>query len=315
MQKQHYLQVLKFIISLFLLGLLFWLARGNFSKIAQLFKSANLGFFSLALAAMFVGTVFAACRLKLILSAHNNIFNLKDLFNLTLIGHFFNNFMPTSLGGDLVKAHYISQKNNQRVVAYTSALIDRVIGLFSVTIIASLALLIMRKQIEHAFIVWAVAILLLGCILFSVIIFRKDFLRTIARHSQASRLMQQLKIDSLIKKIYQVVAVYAERGRIIAIPVIISVLAQGFIFISVYFLSKSLLVELSFARVLLVMPVIFVLCMLPISVNGLGVREWGFMLFFSPSIGRPAALSLSLLYLGEFLVLSLIGGIVYLLRR
>jgi hypothetical protein len=62
------------------------------------------------------------------------------------------------------------------------------------------------------------------------------------------------------------------------------------------------------------MPIIAVLCMLPITMNGLGIREWGFVFFFNSDIGEVGAVSLSLLYLALFLLTGLIGGIVYLIR-
>ncbi|NIR06237.1 MAG: UPF0104 family protein, partial [Candidatus Aminicenantes bacterium] len=52
---------------------------------------------------------FLAWRLKILLAAHASGFSVKDIFLLNLIGYFFTNFMPTSVGGDLVKGYYISQ--------------------------------------------------------------------------------------------------------------------------------------------------------------------------------------------------------------
>ena len=86
-------------------------------------------------------------------------------------------------------------------------------------------------------------------------------------------------------------------------------------FFSIYLLSVSLSTHISFGKILLVMPVIFVLCMIPVTMNGLGLREWAFVLFLGPNVGEAAAFSLSLLYLAMFLLISLIGGIVYLFWR
>jgi len=307
--------ILRILISLSLLALLFWLARDNFTKIRQLISSVNIVVFALAFLIFILGVVLLAWRLQVILAGQDAFLSLRDLFPLTLIGYFFTNFMPTSVGGDLVKAHYISKKNNRRLSAYTSVFVDRVIGMFSVALIASIALLITREGIGHRFIFWSIIFLLGSCSLFALSLFQKNLLKKISSTLGLVRLAQTLRIDLPIKKAYNALTIYTTRKDLIAKALILSVVAQFITFGAIFFLAKSLMVCLPFARILLVMPVIFVLCMLPVTMNGLGLREWGFVLFLAPTIGEAAALSLSLLYLAVFLLASLIGGIIYLFWR
>jgi len=303
------------LISLFLLALLFWLARENFAKIWQLLSSINIAVFGLAFLIFMLGVVLMAWRLQVILAGQDVFLSLKDLFPLTLIGYFFTNFMPTSVGGDLVKAHYISKTNNRRLSAYTSVFVDRVIGMFSVALIATIALLITRETLGHRFIFWSIIFLLGSCFLFALSLFQKTLLKKISSALGLIRLTRFLKIDAPIKKAYNALTIYTSRKDLIAKALVLSVVAQFITFGAIFFLAKSLMIYVSFARILLVMPVIFVLCMLPVTMNGLGLREWGFVLFFAPAIGEAAALSLSLLYLAVFLLASLAGGIIYLFWR
>lgn len=315
MGKPNLSSILRILISLFLLALLLWLARDNFTKIWQLISSINIAVFALAFLIFMLGVVLMAWRLQVILAGQDAFLFLRDLFPLTLIGYFFTNFMPTSVGGDLVKAHYISKKNSRRLSAYTSVFVDRVIGMFSVALIATIALLITREVTGHRFIFWSIIFLLGSCSLFALSLFQKSLLKKISSALGLMRLAQLLSIDLPIKKAYGALAIYTTRKDLIAKALVLSVVAQFIAFGAIFFLAKSLMVYLSFARILLVMPVIFVLCMLPVTMNGLGLREWGFVLFLAPAIGEAAALSLSLLYLAIFLLASLIGGIIYLFWR
>lgn len=315
MNKPKLLIILRIFVSLFLLALLLWLARENFAKICRLLSSLNLPIFMLAFLIYISSTFLMSWRLKIVLAVQDVFFAIKDLFPLTLIGLFFTNFMPTSVGGDLIKGYYISKKSGGRLSAYTSVFIDRLIGMFSIALIAGVALVLVRKNIEHKFIIWTIVLLLLCCVAFALSIFYKKPLKRIAEVTGVMRLLQILRLEAPIKKTYAVLNIYANHKTLIAKTIILSAVVQFIGFFSIFLLSRSLLVFVPFGKILLVMPVIFILCMLPVTMNGLGLREWGFVFFFSASIGNVAALSLSLLYLAMFLLTSLIGGIIYLFWR
>lgn len=313
MPKKNKLSILlRMFFSLALLGLLLYLGRENFGKILALLKSTDIIIFSLAFLIFMISVVFTAWRLEVVLSGQDVFLSLNKLFPLTLIGYFFTNFMPTTVGGDLVKGHYISKINQRKLSAYTSVFIDRVLGMFSVALIATVALLVINTGIKHKFIFWAIAFIFISCCLFAVSLFCKDLLRKLGKLTGITRLTKRLKIDSSIKKAYAALTIYTTRKDLVLKGILLSALAQIAVFVSIFFLAKSLSVHLPLGNILLVMPVIFVLCILPITMNGLGLREWAFVFFFSPYIGSAAALSLSLLYLAMFLLSSLIGGIIYL---
>lgn len=307
--------MLRIVVSIGLFILLLWLFRENFTRITHLLKSVNIFIFGGAFLVFISGILFMAVRLKVALRPQELFVSIRELFPLTLIGYFFANFMPTSIGGDVVKGYYISKKNKKRLSTYTSVLMDRIIGMFSAVLIASLGLAMIGKEIEHRFIIWAIALLLMGCAIVAVSLFWKKFLSKISKLAGITRLLQALKLEPPVKKVYQTLRIYARHKRLILKMLALSMLTQFLCFSSVFLLAKSLGASVPFAKVMLAMPLIFVLSMLPVTINGLGLREWSFVLFFSQNIGEAAALSLSLLYLAVFLLISLIGGVIYLFWR
>lgn len=315
MNKSRVSSILRISFSLFLLALLLGLSRENLIKIWQLLSSVNVAIFSLAFLLFLSTTPFMAWRLKIILDAQGSCFAIRDLLFLTLIGYFFTNFMPTSIGGDLVKGYYISQKIKSKVLSYTSIIVDRIVGMFSLALIAGIATVIMRSQIEYNFIFWVVSLLLLACSGFILLFFNERLLKKVNDCLGLLNFFQRLKLDSLVKNIYDTITLYKNHKKKLLKTFTLSLAAHFITFLTIYFLSMSLSVHIPFGKILLIMPVIVVLCMLPITMNGLGLREWSFVLFFRSIIGNVAALSLSLLYLAMFLLISLTGGIVYLFRR
>ena len=315
MQRHKLFLFLRIVVSLSLLGLLLWFTRENLSKIGQLLRSVNISLFIFAFVMFLFSIVFMAWRLKIILAGDRVLFSIKETFGLTLIGYFFTNFMPTTVGGDIVKGYFLSRKNKKRLSAYTSVFMDRTIGMFSVVLIANIALLMMRGEIEHGFIIWVILSLLVFCVIFALSLFQQKLLQRIAHGTGASRILQAIKLESPVKRAYQTLKGHANNKGLILKTLALSLSAQLICFYAVYLLSQSLSAYIPFAKITLLMPIIIVLCILPVSMNGLGLREWSFVFFFSPYVGEPAALSLALLYLAMFLFTSLMGGIIYLFWR
>lgn len=315
MNKPKLTSILRISLSLFLLALLLWLSKKNFAKIWQLLRQVNISKFSLAFLLYIISNIFIAWRLKIVLSAQKIFLNIKELFSLTFIGYFFTNLMPTSVGGDLVKAYFIAKENKSKVASYTSVFVDRILGLFSLVFIAGIALLVTRRDIQHSFIFWTVGLLFLLCIIFILFVNNRNLFKRFGDYLGILRLLRFLKVDAQIKKAYDSISAYKNQKKRLFQALIVSLVAQFILFSAVFILSSSLSVYIPFGKVLLLMPIIFVICMLPVTMNGLGLREWSFVLFFSPYAGEAAALSFSLLFLAMFLLSSLIGGINYLFRR
>src|SRR5690606_24870870 len=91
----------------------------------------------------------------------------------TWIGLFFNNVVPGQTGGDLVKALYVMKRcHGERVAAMMSVVVDRVMGLASLSLLAAVAVLFYLDRQEFASLavaLWGVlgAVVLLGCLAFS----------------------------------------------------------------------------------------------------------------------------------------------------
>ncbi|MFH1045964.1 MAG: lysylphosphatidylglycerol synthase transmembrane domain-containing protein [Candidatus Omnitrophota bacterium] len=316
MKNPKLLLILRLAVSLFLLLLLFWLAREHLGKIGELLKNVNLGYYVLGLL-FFVLTIVILCwRLQILLSVQGcNVFSFQDIFSLNLIGYFFTNFMPTSIGGDLVKGFFIAQKINNKTLAYATIFIDRVVGTLSLALIAASALVATHKEIEYPFIFWAVGFLLFISLVVITFLLNKRLSQQISNRFGLKHLLRILKIDALAKKAYEAMHIYAHYKRQMLMAFLISLAAHFITFTSVLFLALSLGAHTPYVKILLAVPVISILCMLPITLNGLGLREWAFVFFFRTDIGEPAALSLSLLLLSLFLLVSVFGGIVYLLKK
>jgi len=305
--NKKFSMLLRIFVSIGLLFLLFWLMRGQIGDIWATIRSADMKFIYMALALFVANVSMLSYRMKIIFRGEDVIISFKESLQLTFIGYFFNNFMPTAVGGDIIKAHYAGLHSGEKIKSYASVLMDRFIGLYSFLIVAAVALLIDQGRIDSPTMRPMVfSLLAIGLVLFFV-----------ATNRHVARLMEKIltrvKMMSLgekLNKIYAIVHDYRNRGGLVARSLAVSVAAQSIFFIIVYLFFISLGKPVSVGNTFLIMPVVAFISMLP-SVGGLGVREGAIVAFFGPLAGKETAFAASLLLLFGYFFVSFIGGVIY----
>lgn len=282
--------------------------RGNIKQISVLLKSTKIGLFYLGLLLYFIVVVFSAYRLKKVLSVQGIQLSLKDVTRLTLIGLFFTNFMPTTVGGDIVKAYYMVKLTNKKLESLTSIFVDRMLGLFSLISLATFALIFYGRNIENKLIIWAVFLMLTVSLLAIIVLLNKNIAK---KFRFIVTTLRFVRLDIKLRKIYEAIAGYRHHRKIAIQAFCISLFCQILSIFIIYLLAKSIAVNVSLMVLFLVVPIITVVSMLP-SLNGLGIREGAYVYFLGGIVGHEQALAISLLWLASFLGVSLLGGVVYL---
>ncbi len=293
-------------ISLALISILLYIMKGNYAQIWQAIRGANLSFLLLGLATFALALVTASIRLKLIVEAHGKAqVTFGDAVSLTFIGYFFNNFLPTSIGGDVAKAYYLSRKNTEKLSSYTSVFIDRAIGLVTMIFMAAIALLLVQNTLIDKNVRCMIYYITACSIIAIFFIINKNFAR------KFSGLLALVKpIEEKAKRVYNALHNYKNHTSLIIRSLAISVVSQILFFAGIGILALSIGSRIPAIEILLRMPIISAMSLLP-SINGLGVREGSTVLLFGPIIGKERAFALSILWLLVLLVMSVAGGLIY----
>ncbi len=299
---------IRFFISISLLGLLLWFMRGKYSEITAQLKQTNLMLFFSASLLFCANIAFITLRLEAILIGENIRMPFVRLMELNYIGYFFNNFMPSAVGGDIVKAYYTGAHTRERAKSYVSVFMDRFIGLFSFAFIAFITVLLSWKTIVNPAIKKAVLIFVALCVFAAIISLNVKIAKVISKILSKIRFMD---IGDKLTKIYNILHNYRNKKAVLFKTFIISLIAQILYFTVVYILFKSVNLEISFKNILLVMPIVSVISMLP-SIGGLGLREGAIVALFGSMVGSEKAFGISILLLATLFLTSVIGGIIYL---
>ncbi len=303
--KKKIRPILRASVSILLIMLLLYIMRGKYGEIAGVLRSANPSIFMLAFLFFTIASFVASFRMKILIEAQGIKILYREALSLTFIGYFFNNFLPTSIGGDVIKAHYLSKHSNITAGSYTAVFVDRVVGLLTMIFMAFAALL----YVGTGFVDKGVAIAIFaitGVSVLAVLFFaNKSFAK-----SFSSLIFLVKPIEKQLRNLYNMADIYRNKVSLMLSAFAISIVSQLSYFACYGILALSINSRIPAQDLLLRMPIVSIITLLP-SINGLGVREGSTVVFFGGLIGKEHALAISILMIVVLLITSLIGGIVY----
>jgi len=127
-------------------GLLYWLVASGRLDVSAIvaveWTTRAIGLWAMGLLLMFAGLGLLAARLQLLMATGGIDVSRRRAYSITAIGAFFGAILPGLVGGDAVKAVYVchSEGRHQKASVLAVVLVDRVIGLFSLFLLGTLAL-------------------------------------------------------------------------------------------------------------------------------------------------------------------------------
>lgn len=310
------IQILKIAFSV---GIIYWLIQSdklNFSALKSLLTPtyALIGFSLIGL------TVFAASeRWRMLIRSQGIEASAWSTLKLALIGNFFNFAMPGGVGGDVVKAYYFTREHpGTKVVALTSVLMDRVLGLFSMILMAMVVMFYDLNHIVHVptlwTLFWIITALFFGfaialSLIFSTALYSSGFL---------TKIISKLPLSAKLMKLYESMHLYGNNGARVMATIMFSLIGQTcsilFLFLAGYAAGYT---EVSLKTYLLVAPLGFMATALPISPAGVGVGQAAFYFLFNLYLGTSTELgptTITAFQVGNFLV-ALSGAFFYLRKK
>jgi uncharacterized protein (TIRG00374 family) len=138
-KKRYVSVILRILVAA---GALYLVLRGkNLPELAGIMLRVNLWVFLAAIGTFWLGQVFFVLRWRLLLKVQSVDISLWAGLKLHLMGLFYNNCLPSSIGGDVLRASYITKHvdKDKQVEAILSVFIDRIIGLFCTLLLAAFA--------------------------------------------------------------------------------------------------------------------------------------------------------------------------------
>lgn len=305
--------VLRLAVSIALIAWL--LRRTDFREVLAAFRSADPRLIVAAALLIPLGYLCSVFRWRALLRSQGGDAPLSFLIRSLMTGIFFNNLLPSTIGGDAIRAWDTSRAGVSRATAVTIVVVDRFVGLLALVLFAAVGLLISGRLTErvpdlYGWVLGGTAVMaLIAALLFLPSRRAPDLL---AKLGPISSQILPGRWGALPGKIGSALFAFQGKGRVLATAFAWSVGLQALVVLNVWTLARALHVPIPLPYFFLIMPVALFAMMLPVSINGIGVRENAYAFFFV-AFGVTAAAGVAVAWLdyGLLLLQALAGGAVY----
>ena len=270
------------------IGLLYLLMRGlDLAALRALFATMPLWFYLVSLAVVLGGQTLYAWRWRQVLSASGVPVTVGTAVQQYFIGIFLNNFFPSTVGGDMAKVYYLGRHHGYRPIA-ASIVLDRLLSIGLLAVLATAMYWIAPDP-------------------------SPQFAATRGTGGLPQRLSRfgnlAVGLAERAQRFRYDMAAAARRPRIVFQSAFV-VATYFFALTAVYraFLSINTAAHPAYLTLLTAVTTASLLSNIPISVNGLGLREQLHAILLQPlGVPREAAVAISLLIFAHLLVSSLLG--------
>ena len=293
-------------VSLALMAVIFY--QIDLSEFVGLVKGADVSYLALAVGLVIGALILGAYRWQRLLIVQGVSVPFPMLISSYFVGLFFNNFLPTGMGGDVVRIYDVAKYSRQPSASAASVIAERALGSFAQGLIALFGLAL-GYEMAKSFSAAIMALFLGLCLLLLVLLFGERWARRLNLPDPFSLKSKALRVLESIS--------FCLRNKPVALWVVcVSLLFHAIVVLINYLIFRALGANVSLVSCFLLIPIISVITLLPISINGLGVREGAYIYFFGRlGLSTMESVAASLLFFFLLTLVSLIGGVIFALRR
>jgi len=312
--RRYIFLAVKILVSIILLVVLF--SRIDVAQLWQTAKKASVPWLLVALI-VYASSAFAAVwRWNLLLATQHSKTPFPSLLGTFLISTYFNNFLPSNIGGDVIRISDTARRTNSKTLATTVVMMDRILGLIALAFVAALGATAVGRFHNVAAPIWPVwlwAGFLAGAAATTPAVFAP---------AGFGKLLRPLTVFHPEWVGNRLTTLTGALGRFGEDPVTLikafagAVVVQATLVLFYAAVAHALRLDVPFWDLAVVIPMSFVVQLLPVSVGGFGVREAFFSYYFH-RIGQPIedAVLLSLVAQALLMLFSLSGLAVYVWRQ
>lgn len=289
---------IKLILKLTVGGLLIYYVMHSRMVDFQKLKEVIFSPLNLLIGLLFLGFASLCCSVRwfLLVRAQGLTLSFKNIFELTMIGAFFNTFMPGSVGGDLIKAWYIAgHEPNRKTKAIFTVLLDRLIGLSVIVFYSAITLLFytqwLRQRKELEVLGYSVWILTAAGFFLTMLFFTPGLWN--------SRIVSQ-SIDFLhrfkpLSKVIDAGLLYRNHFSAVLLALLLSICSILAINLLYSIVGREIGITLPLAHYFFIVPMGLMASAIPLLPGGIGVGQVAFFTLFAwlnePNPGQGGALA------------------------
>lgn len=301
------MRLLRLAVTFGSIGLISYLFKSQIPDVIACFQSVNLALYLVAFV-VFFGAIFCnSWRLKLFLDYNQIPIPLRTTTYYNFVALFFNAVLPSSLGGEAVKAYYLHRLSGNKPAVFSLVILDRLFGLICLLGLGSTALLLSGYHALPQKITISIFLMIFLLLVSLVLLVNRKIAFAFLNRKLP---FLSLRLAAQVKAAFQAMHNSMTKKKLVAASLLLSITSQGFYILNCFLLTRSLGIDLPFSFFVFLVPMNAIVGLAP-SINGAGVREAAYLFYATEYISPGQALALSLLQTSTLLFAGGIGGILY----
>ena len=279
------------------------------STTLDVLADTSLAWFALSFSIMFLTVPVLAVRWGWLLRAHGIEERIRWLTRAYFVAYTAGQVLPTSLGGDAVRVVETARRHAGRTAVVTgTVLLERGLGGAATVLLGAIGFLLSIGRYDVSAYLWLEGLFVFGTLVLGFLFFARSA-RPLLRRVQP--LLERFRIEQPLRAFYEGVHHYRGRPRLLGGVFAVTLAVQTVRILSIWAAAKAVGIDLD-VRVYYVMgPLLFLVMLVPFTLNGLAVREAFFVSFLgSLGVGASQAFAAGFLYFLVTLLLAVPGGFI-----
>jgi len=312
-RKNRLALVLKCVFSLSIIAFLL-IKKIPLSDIGQAVREADIFWLVLSFSLHALGLFISARRWQILIHAQGDRVPLGFLAQSYLVGNFFNLFLPTRFGGDVVRIWDGSRYSRSLLKSSAIVLVERLTGIIVLLAFAAAASLFRLDMTQKYPVIW-VSLAIGSAGLLGVIIFFMPGATSIIKKIPGKGALT--KVKAKILEFRNVVLVYKEQKKAFSQALLWALLLQINVILHYYFAGTAFHLSIPLIDYFIFMPIILLVLTIPVTISGLGLREMLYIEIFE-LYGIPNATAFSFSLIADItftLIIGAAGGMIYIFRK
>jgi len=332
---------LKVVISLAFFSVLLSFVQGN--ELADIFTQVDWFYMAVTFGVTIIMVLASCTKWKIILDVKGKKASFYELFKIYLVGYFFSNILPSTVGGDVVRSFYAGRLIENQSYSAVSVFVERFSGIFFLFLLAAVTPLLLPELYQNPYVLFpALGGLSLAAVtlwlwkarnpfyipnllaerLFSLLSLSSQkigisFLQKVADWLEKTYRMVVEKLQKLRGELQVAVSALKTDRTFLIRLVLLTVLFYALTWVNVYTCFKAFGIDVSFVKICAIVPAIMFVAHIPVTLLGnLGFFESVFVLYFGlVEVGGAEALAMALLLRIKMLVMGIVGFFTYLIYK
>ena len=288
---------------------LFW--KVELDTTLDVLADTSLGWFALAAAIMVFTVPILAWRWGRLLAAHGIREQVPWLTRAYFVAYTAGQILPTSLGGDAVRVVDTTRRHPGRATVVTgTVLLERGLGGAATVLLGAVGFLLSIGDYDVSAYLWVEGLFVFGTIALGFVFFARSA-RPLLRRTEP--VLRRFRLDSLVRGFYEGIHHYRSRPHLLGKVFAVTFAVQAVRILAIWAAAKAVGIDLDPRIYYVFGPLLFLVMLVPFTLNGLAVREAFFVSFLgSVGVGADQAFAAGFLFFLVTLLLAFPGGLIML---